>query len=161
MAHPRTGRILLTAALLTSIAVVPAAAATERPTAPHAAAAAVSGTPEVAYHHVADFYGSYIDAIYDGDSNNLSRTLRTFYLTPQLRKRLAAWESKNHADGVLRAQNVPTGWRVTAGNSGAGHTWSEVRLTWGSPSHPSYTYLAIQSDLATRKISDIKAGRNR
>jgi hypothetical protein len=163
MAHPRTGRILLAAALLTSMAAVPAAAA-QQSAAPRArtvsarsvSAVSVSGSPKAAYNHVADFYGSYIDAIYDGDSNNLSGALRTFYLTSQLQKRLAGWERKNHADGVLRAQDVPTGWRVAAGDSGAGHTWSQVRLTWGSPAHPSYTYLEIQSDLATRKISDIK-----
>jgi hypothetical protein len=46
---------------------------------------------------------------------------------------------------------------VTAGDSGAGHTWSTVRLTWGSAQHSTYTYLTVQSDLATKKISDIKA----
>lgn len=45
---------------------------------------------------------------------------------------------------------------MTPGDSGAGHTWSTVRLTWGSAAHPTYTYLTVQSDLATKKISDIK-----
>lgn len=159
MTHARTGRVLLAAALLTSLAAVPAAAAQH--TAPSTAvshAPAVSGSPQVAYDHVADFYGAYTDAVHDGDSGRLSGALRTFYLTPALRKRLAAWEHKNHADGVLRAQNVPTGWRVTARDNGAGHAWSDVRLTWGPPAHPTYTYLEVQSDLATRKISGIKAG---
>lgn len=90
-------------------------------------------------------------------SGHLGSQLRTFYLTKDLRTRLAKWESREHADGVLRAQDVPRAWKVTAGDSGAGHTWSTVRLTWGSAQHPTYTYLTVQSDLATKKISDIKA----
>ncbi|GAA1354941.1 hypothetical protein GCM10009612_18250 [Streptomyces beijiangensis] len=150
----------MTAALLTAVAVVPAAASTASSTRPPAPS--VSGSPEVAYNRVADFYGSYIDAGYGEGGvagGKLSTALRNFYLTPQLRKQLAAWESRNHADGVLRAQNVPSAWRVTPGNSGMGHTWSSVRLTWGSVKHPTYTYLDVQSDLSTKKISGIREAR--
>ncbi|MCZ0999144.1 hypothetical protein O1M63_15190 [Streptomyces mirabilis] len=104
-----------------------------------------------------ELYGAYIDAVTDEGSGHLGSQLRTFYLTKDLRTRLAKWESREHADGVLRAQDVPRAWKVTAGDSGAGHTWSTVRLTWGSAQHPTYTYLTVQSDLATKKISDIKA----
>jgi len=89
-------------------------------------------------------------------SGHLDTQLRTFYLTSGLRSRLATWEKHEHADGVLRAQDVPRAWKVTAGDSGMGHTWSTVRLTWGSAQHPTYSYLTVQSDLATQKISDIK-----
>ncbi|WP_329117566.1 hypothetical protein [Streptomyces sp. NBC_01465] len=166
MVHTRTaGRIAIAAALLTAVAVVPAAASTTSSassSAAHPPAPSKSGSPEVAYNRVADFYGSYIDAGYGEGGvagGKLSTALRNFYLTPQLRKHLAAWEARNHADGVLRAQNVPRAWKVTPVDSGMGHTWSTVRLTWGSPRHPSYTYLDVQSDLATKKISGIREAR--
>ncbi|MEV0091685.1 hypothetical protein [Streptomyces sp. NPDC050738] len=152
------GRIAVTAALLTAVAVVPAAASTTT-SSPRPPAPSVSGSPEVAYNRVADFYGTYIDAGYgEGGvaAGRLSDSLRKFYLTPKLRRHLAAWENRNHADGVLRAQNVPRAWKVTPGDSGMEHTWSTVRLTWGSPRHPAYTYLDVQSDLATKKISWIR-----
>lgn len=52
---------------------------------------------------------------------------------PDYLKKLAAWEDKNHADGVLRAQNVPVRWTVT-GNGTADHTEVGVTLTWGDRS---------------------------
>lgn len=149
------GRTLLAAALLTAVAAVPAAAAA----APQRVSAAAPAHDEVAAaeaRQVAHFYGSYLDAVAAEDGADLARSLRGFYLTPALRKELSGWESRNHADGVLRAQNIPAGFRVTAGDSGAGHTWSTVRLTWGSAADPTYTYLTVQSDLATGKISDIR-----
>ncbi|MEU4168492.1 hypothetical protein AB0F46_16660 [Streptomyces sp. NPDC026665] len=146
-----TGRAVVAAALLIAAgASVPAVASST------AAPPARSGSSGPAYDRVADFYGAYIDAVTDGDSGTLSTRLRSFYLTPALRTQLAGWEHRQHADGVLRAQDVPRAWKVTAGDSGAGHTWSTVRLTWGSAAHPTYTYLTVQSDLATKKISGIK-----
>ncbi|MFD8422628.1 hypothetical protein [Streptomyces sp. NPDC059466] len=115
-----------------------------------------AGANGPAYDRVADFYGAYVDAVTDQGSGRLGSQLRSFYLTSDLRTRLARWEGREHADGVLRAQDVPRAWKVTAGDSGAGHTWSTVRLTWGSVQHPTYTYLTVQSDLSTKKISDIK-----
>ncbi|WP_405917061.1 hypothetical protein [Streptomyces sp. NBC_00728] len=144
-------RALVAAALLiTAGASVPAVASSTAP------APSRSGSNGPAYDRVADFYGAYVDAVTDGGSGTLSTRLRSFYLTPALRTRLAGWEHRQHADGVLRAQDVPSAWKVTPGDSGAGHTWSTVRLTWGSAAHPTYTYLTVQSDLATKKISDIK-----
>ncbi|MEU9210206.1 hypothetical protein AB0D27_20165 [Streptomyces sp. NPDC048415] len=146
-----TSRALVAAALLiTAGASVPAVASSTSPPPVR------SGANGPAYDRVADFYGAYIDAVNDSGSGHLDTQLRTFYLTPGLRSRLATWESREHADGVLRAQDVPRAWKVTPGDSGMGHTWSTVRLTWGSAQHPTYTYLAVQSDLATKKISDIK-----
>ncbi|MER6123136.1 hypothetical protein ABT173_10735 [Streptomyces sp. NPDC001795] len=145
-------RIVVAGALLTAAdASVPAMASS--PTPPPAR----SGSNGPAYERVADFYGAYIDAVTDEGSGHLGRELRAFYLANNLRTRLAAWEAREHADGVLRAQDVPRAWKVTPEDSGMGHTWSTVRLTWGSARHPKYTYLEVQSDLATKKISDIRA----
>ncbi|MGW2086651.1 hypothetical protein [Streptomyces sp. NPDC001880] len=150
------GRTLLASALLTAVAAVPAIAAAPQAPRPPAAAASVRsdlGTP--AYQQVAHFYGAYIDAVSAEDGGRFAAALRTFYLTPQLRFELNAWEQRNHTDGVLRAQNTPLAFRVTPGDSGAGHTWSTVRLTWSGGEHPTYSYLTVRSDLGTGKISGI------
>ncbi|MGW2109711.1 hypothetical protein [Streptomyces sp. NPDC001948] len=149
------GRTLLASALLTAVAAVPAAAAA--PQAPAAATLVRSDLGSSAYQQVAHFYGAYIDAVSASteDDGRLATALRTFYLTPRLRSELNTWEQRNHADGVLRAQNTPLAFRVTAGDSAAGHTWSTVRLTWSGGKHPTYSYLTVRSDLRTGKISGI------
>ncbi|WP_326579638.1 hypothetical protein [Streptomyces sp. NBC_00481] len=69
---------------------------------------------------VADFYGAYIDAkdAPRGPDKALAKALRAHYLTPAFAKKLTAWEKKNKADGLLRAQNVPTRWTVSEGSKG-------------------------------------------
>jgi len=149
------GRALLAAALLTATAAVPAtaAAAPGARTAPAAAMRGTAGTP--AYQRVAHFYGAYIDAVSAQDGARLATSLRSSYLTDHLRTELAAWEKRNHADGVLRAQNTPLAFRVTPRDSSTGHTWSAVRLTWSEGKHPTYSYLTVRSDLTTGRLSAI------
>ncbi|MFI6059581.1 hypothetical protein [Streptomyces sp. NPDC051286] len=149
-----TGRTLLVTALLAAASVVPAAAAAPQAPAPATQLRSTHVTP--AHQQVAHFYGAYIDAVTAGGGGRLATALRSFYLTPGLRSQLRTWEARNHADGVLRAQNTPLALKVTAGDSGAGHTWSKVRLTWSGGKHPRYTYLTVQSDLQTGKISGIR-----
>ncbi|MDK0519593.1 hypothetical protein [Streptomyces sp. ML-6] len=167
------GRTLLAAALLTAVAAGPVVAAapgapqtSKTPQAQQAsktrqapqtqqAPAAHGNLGAPAYQQVAHFYGAYIDAVSAEGGGELTTVLRKFYLTPQLRSRLDAWERRNHADGVLRAQNVPLAFLVTPGDSATGHTWSTVRLTWSRGEHPTYSYLTVRSDLATGRISDI------
>ncbi|MDK9500292.1 hypothetical protein QEZ40_005923 [Streptomyces katrae] len=117
-----------------------------------AAPPSVSGSPEGAFTRIADFYGSYIDAVYDGDGATADR-LRAFYLSEPLRRELRQWEDANHADGVLRAQNVPLKWKVTSVDSGMGKTNAAVTLTWSSN---TTTTVHVQADLATRKITAIR-----
>ncbi|MFD7099442.1 hypothetical protein [Streptomyces xanthophaeus] len=121
--------------------------------APQAAAGApsVSGSPEGAFTRIADFYGAYIDAVYDGDGRTAEQ-LRAFYLSEPLRAELAQWEENNHADGVLRAQNVPLKWKVTSTGNGMGKAAATVTLTWGSDT----TQVFVQADLATRKIVSVR-----
>lgn len=124
-----------------------------RPRWPRRRYAATPATP--AFQQVAHFYAAYVDAVTAEGGGKLATALRTFYLTPHLRTQLKTWEKHNHADGVLRAQNTPLAFRVTSGDSGAGHTWSKVRLTWSNGKHPTYSYLTVRSDLQTGKISGI------
>ena len=161
MIHTRSARrtavrTLLASALLAAAVAVPAAAAAPRATAP--AAPVLDGTATQESRLVDHFYGAYTDAVAAEDGGRLATALRGFYLTPALRASLDDWEAANHADGVLFAQDVPADYRVTPGHSGAGHTWSTVRLTWGSAEDPTYTYVTVRSDLATGKISGIREG---
>ncbi|KUN68883.1 hypothetical protein AQJ46_20190 [Streptomyces canus] len=91
----------------------------------------VSGKPSDNITRIADFYGAYVDAVTDEGGGDLQDALRAHYLTQAFQKELNAWEDKEHADGVLRAQNVPLAWKVTD-NGTADHTEAVVTLTWSA-----------------------------
>lgn len=112
----------------------------------------VSGKSSDNLTRVADFYGSYIDAVTDEDSGNLGDALRAHYLTPAFQKELAAWEDREHADGVLRAQNVPLAWKVTDNGSTANRTEAVVTLTW---SRNTTTKLVVDMNRHSRQIFHI------
>ncbi|GAB1332380.1 hypothetical protein [Streptomyces sennicomposti] len=109
----------------------------------------VSGKPSDDITRIADFYGAYIDAVTDEDSGGLGGDLRSHYLTAGFQKELTAWEEKNHADGVLRAQNVPLAWKVTGNGSTTGRTEAVITLTW---SRSSTTELVVDMARDTRRI---------
>ncbi|MEU9309126.1 hypothetical protein [Streptomyces sp. NPDC048256] len=110
----------------------------------------VSGKPSDNITRIADFYGAYIDAVTDEGGGKLADELRKHYLTPAFQKELAAWEDKNHADGVLQAQNVPLAWKVTD-NGTANYTEAVTTLTWGSGT----TQLIVDMTRGTHKIFHI------
>ncbi|MBK3646079.1 MULTISPECIES: hypothetical protein [Streptomyces] len=114
----------------------------------------VSGKPSDNLTRVADFYGTYIDAVTDEDSGNLGQALRAHYLTPAFQKQLAAWEDREHADGVLRAQNVPLAWKVTDNGTAKNHTEAVVTLTW-SRNSTTKVYVDVTRD--THRIYRIGA----
>ncbi|MEV6191152.1 hypothetical protein AB0M19_02010 [Streptomyces sp. NPDC051920] len=103
-----------------------------------AASRSISGFNGDVVTQVADFYGAYIDAKDDpaGPDGALSKALRAHYLTPTFARQLAAWEKKNGADGVLRAQNVPARWTVSEGGNGLEVV---VTLTYGGGESPTTT----------------------
>ncbi|MFF9765160.1 hypothetical protein ACF1GT_00750 [Streptomyces sp. NPDC014636] len=111
----------------------------------------VSGKPSDNITRIADFYGAYIDAVTDEDSGGLGEALRSHYLTAGFQKELNAWEEKNHANGVLRAQNVPLAWKVTD-NGTADHTEAVITLTW---SRSSTTKLIVDMTRGSHKIFHI------
>ncbi|WP_030772442.1 MULTISPECIES: hypothetical protein [unclassified Streptomyces] len=152
----RTASLTLAATAVLTLALVTTASANgsegATPAQVAAPAPSVSGSPEGAFTRIADFYGSYIDAVYDGDGATADR-LRAFYLSAPLQAELRTWEETNHADGVLRAQNVPLRWKVTSTGSGTGRTDATVTLTWGGG---DTTKIFVQADLATRKIVSIR-----
>lgn len=92
----------------------------------------VSGKPSDNITRIADFYGAYSDAVLGEDRGHLAQALRSHYLTPTFQKELVAWEKREHADGVLRAQNVPLAWKVTDNGTTRTYTEAVVTLTWGN-----------------------------
>ncbi|GHF06240.1 hypothetical protein GCM10010359_04120 [Streptomyces morookaense] len=144
-------RIAIALAALLTLSAPATAFAADAPSPPVRA-----GSSDSAQDRVAAFYSAYIDARSGEPDTSLANALREHYLTKEFRVRLESWEHSHHVDGILRAQNTPRAWQVTYDNSGAGHTWTRVRLTWGDDQHPTYTYLSVQSDLSTKLISDIK-----
>ncbi|MFJ3639893.1 hypothetical protein ACIPRD_09090 [Streptomyces sp. NPDC090108] len=174
----RQRKTLLTAVALTAgltlAAVTPALAGTgadrtdrtARTAAPAAgrtgAVPGGQGDPRQVSQRVADFYGAYIDAVWDGEDPAAGtdlKALRAFYLSAGAQKKVAAWERKNHADGILFAQNVPVKWKVAYSDAGAGHATSRVTLTWGDGRNAQVSRIDVQSDLKTRKITDLKPVR--
>lgn len=162
--HVRNRRILLTlaaAGAALSLAVVTPAVATGGGTthARTASATAAQGDPRDVTQRVANFYGAYIDSVWDledptADAN--SEALRAFYLSSAAREEVAAYEAKEHADGILFAQNVPVKWTVSYTGSGAGHATSRVTLTWSDGACAEVTKIDVQSDLRTRKITELR-----
>ncbi|MDX6316068.1 MAG: hypothetical protein QOF44_5532, partial [Streptomyces sp.] len=153
-------RTLLAAAALVAAFTIPAAAQQAPPPGPQGqgpapASVVRSGNTTSPTDRVANFYGAYIDAVHDSGRSRLGGELRNHYLTGKLQQRLATWEQHNPADGVRRAQNVPTAWAVKYDKSDAGHLWSLVRLTWGNGAQRTFSYLSVQSDFAAKQISDI------
>jgi len=163
--HARTRTALFAsaaiAATLSLTAITPALAGTSAHTVAAASAPAPSqGDPRSTTNRVADFYGSYIDSVWDNEdpaAGANAKALRSFYLSAAARKKVAAFEAREHADGILFAQNVPVKWKVAYTGSGAGHATSLVTLTWGDGTNPEVTKIKVQSDLRTRKITDLAA----
>ncbi|MGW7522313.1 hypothetical protein [Streptomyces sp. NPDC054783] len=163
----RSRNTLITAVALTGglslAAVTPAlAGAGASRTTRAAAVSSAQGDPRNVTQHVADFYGAYIDAVRSTDDNSAgtaAKALRTFYLSAAEQRKVAAFEKKEHADGILFAQNVPVRWKVTYTGSGAGHATSRVTLTWGDGPHAEVSRIDVQSDLKTLKITDLKSVR--
>lgn len=160
----RNRKTLLTAVALTAgltlAAVTPALAGNAVSHAPRAAAvSSAQGDPRNVTQHVADFYGAYIDSVWateDPAAAANAKALRAFYLSAAAQKKVAAYERKDHADGILFAQNVPVKWKVTYTGSGAGHATSRVTLTWSDGSGAEVSKIDVQSDLKTLKITDLK-----
>ncbi|MER6028871.1 hypothetical protein [Streptomyces sp. NPDC001851] len=162
----RSRKTLLTAVALagglTLAAVAPALAGTGTSHTTRAAAVSSQGDPRNVTQHVADFYGAYIDAVWSTDdksAGDADKALRAFYLSAAAQKNVAAFEKKEHADGILFAQNVPVKWKVTSAGSGAGHATSRVTLTWSDGPHAEVTTIDVQSDVKTLKITGLKPVR--
>ncbi|MFI6492096.1 hypothetical protein [Streptomyces sp. NPDC050564] len=124
-------RAALAVGLAAALALPLALTASAEATTGAAAQRTISGKPSDNITRIADFYGAYIDAQSDPDhGGKLATELRKFYVQADYLREVTAWEDRNHADGILRAQNVPVKWTVTD-NGTADHTEAAITLTWG------------------------------
>ncbi|MFB7634166.1 hypothetical protein ACFC0M_24915 [Streptomyces sp. NPDC056149] len=115
------------------------------------------GSLDSAVDRVASFFGAYVDTVFNGTDPFLAKRLRAHYLTHDLQCRLAAWEETNPADGVLRAQRLPTKWDVRYRNSDAVRALTTVTLAWDVGPEAGSTQLVVESELRTKLIADISA----
>jgi hypothetical protein len=123
---------------------------------------AAQGDPRAVTQRVSDFYGAYIDTAWDGEDPAAVaslKALKDFYLSADARRKVAAYEAREHADGVLFAQNVPVRWRVAYTGAGAGQATCRVTLVWGDRRDAQVTGIDVRSDLKTRKITELKLVR--
>ncbi|MFE7764699.1 hypothetical protein [Streptomyces sp. NPDC057438] len=116
----------------------------------------ISGRTGNPVTRLADFYGAYVDAKGDteGPDTRSAKALRAHCLTPAFAERLAAWERKNHVDGVLRAENVPVQWKVN------GRYSREILVThsFGGGESPTVkTNLVAKLDPVHRDVTDMRA----
>ncbi|MEH0520643.1 hypothetical protein QBA38_16705 [Streptomyces stelliscabiei] len=135
-----------TQAVAQATAPVPASAqASAKASAP---VRSITGFNGDAVTEVADFYGAYIDAkdAPRGPDKALAKALRAHYLTPAFARKLTAWEKKHKVDGLLRAKNVPTRWKVSEGRKGLEVV---VTLTFGGAgeSPTTKTRFVVERDL--------------
>ncbi|MGI5357014.1 hypothetical protein ACQI4E_17130 [Streptomyces sp. CA-252508] len=168
-ARRRPGRRAAVAAgLVLAVGLGVSAQATAQATAPapaktsakaSAALRSVTGFNGDVVTQVADFYGAYIDARNDSAAPDaaLAGALRAHYLAPAFAERLTAWEKKNKADGVLRAQNVPNEWTVSEGATGLE---TVVTLTYGGGESPTTTTRFVVKQEATGDITDIRTANS-
>ncbi|MEU2062662.1 hypothetical protein [Streptomyces sp. NPDC013455] len=141
----RTRRAALTAALALALGLGATAQATA------GGPRTIGGKPTDPITRIADFYGAYIDAQHAPDGGRLATELRKHYIDASYLKKLKAWEDSHHADGVLRAQNVPVAWRVTD-NGTADYTEAGITLTWGDG---KTTKLVVDMTRGSKKIFHI------
>lgn len=137
-------------ALSLSLVGLPAAAPAPAAEPPRAAQSQRSLTP--AEQQVDSFFSQYRGDILRGDLQG-ARAVRQRYLTAHLNAVLDAWARAHDADPVFRAQNVPTGWSLAQGDSGAGHTRVNLTERWGDGSTTEVVY---ELRLATLVIDDLQ-----
>ncbi|MEU5196860.1 hypothetical protein AB0G86_22850 [Streptomyces scabiei] len=144
------------AAAQTASSSTPTPASATAPAKPAATPRSITGFNGDGMTRVADFFGAYVDAKDDspGPDTALAMALRAHYLTPAFAKRLKAWEKKNNADGVLRAQNVPVEWTVSESANGRHIV---VTLTFGGGESPTKTTRFDVKQSLLGDISDIRA----
>ncbi len=154
-------------ALAAPLAATPASAApTTTPTTPTASAAtpaavapagpvtsAVRGETRTPAAEVDHFFTAYRKAVL-GSGPHTPEQVRRAHLTAELDAHLTEWAEQNHADPVMRAQNVPKSWKVRLHAQTA--TTATVVLTqvWGAGRDTEVWYTVRRSDLRITNLTD-------
>ncbi|GHH44251.1 hypothetical protein [Streptomyces candidus] len=136
--------VLATAAPLTAAPAL----ATSAPSAPGA-----QGTAATPATEVNRFLTAYRHAVL-GVGTRTPGAIRKAYLTKELDARLSEWAVRNHADPVLRAQNVPKDWKVRNHSTTAGTSKVVVTQIWGGAPDTRVWYTVRRSDLKIVNLTD-------
>ncbi|PYC66775.1 hypothetical protein C7C46_30910 [Streptomyces tateyamensis] len=99
------------------------------------------------------FFGQYRDAVLGQNPNQDPTDVREEFMTSELNTELDQWAADHDADPVFRAQNVPSGWSVAYGGSGAGHSTVILTEYWAGGGHTDVWY---QVRLDTLRIDGLE-----
>ncbi|KDN82633.1 hypothetical protein [Kitasatospora cheerisanensis] len=154
MTRLRTAAAAVLALSLAGLLAPAPAVAVERPRQHPRSAPDQRLTP--AERQVNAFFAQYREDVLNGDLDG-ARQVREQYLTADLNARLDQWAAENDADPVFRAQNVPTGWSVTQGDSGAGHTTVLLTEQWDDGSTVPVDYRLRLPDLTIDDLENAPA----
>ncbi|AUG76636.1 hypothetical protein CFP65_1759 [Kitasatospora sp. MMS16-BH015] len=100
------------------------------------------------------FFSQYRDAVLGQNPNQDPLEVREEFMTPELNTRLDRWAEARDADPVFRAQNVPVGWSVAYGGSGAGHTTVILTEDWSGGGHTDVWYQVRLDNLRIDGLED-------
>ncbi|MFJ4879542.1 hypothetical protein ACIP93_30680 [Streptomyces sp. NPDC088745] len=132
----------------TASAATPAAVTPAGPASP-----AVRGEARTPAAQVDHFFTAYRKAVL-GSGPHTPEQVRRAHLTAELDAHLTEWAEQNHADPVMRAQNVPRGWKARLHAQTA--TTATVVLTqiWGAVPDTEVWYTVRRSDLKITNLTD-------
>jgi hypothetical protein len=100
------------------------------------------------------FFSQYRDAVLGRNPNQDPLEAREEFMTPELNAELDQWAADHDADPVFRAQNVPVGWSVAYGGSGAGHTTVILTEDWAGGGHTDVWYQVRLDNLRIDGLED-------
>ncbi|MEU8892372.1 hypothetical protein [Streptomyces sp. NPDC048442] len=156
-------KLLVRAALVAALApVAPLAAAPASATPASTVAATPSSTavrgetraPAIEVNH---FFKSYRKSVL-GTGSRTPEEVRRAHLTAELDARLTEWAAQNHADPVMRAQNVPKDWKVRNHSMTATTATVIVTEIWGGSPDTEVWYTVRRSDLKITDLTDPPMG---
>ncbi|WP_433544054.1 hypothetical protein ACQPZG_02315 (plasmid) [Streptomyces sp. CA-294286] len=146
-------RILSCAAVATLLATAAPVAAALALTTPAPSALGAQGEAVTPATEVNRFFKAYRHAVL-GVGTRTPEAVRTAHLTKELDARLTEWAAQNHADPVLRAQNVPKDWKVRAHSTTAGTSTVVVTQIWAGAPDTQVRYTVRRSDLKIINLTD-------
>ncbi|CAM5449733.1 hypothetical protein GCM10010329_34480 [Streptomyces spiroverticillatus] len=145
--------LLAQAALISALALAAPLATTPASATASDPAPAVQGETRTPATEVNHFFKAYRKAA-QGSGPQAPEQVRKAHLTAELDARLTAWAEENHADPVMRAQNIPKDWKVR--NHGQTATTATVIVTeiWGASPDTEVWYTVRRSDLKITDLTD-------
>ncbi|MFI0975523.1 hypothetical protein ACH4SP_00685 [Streptomyces sp. NPDC021093] len=142
--------LVATLTLAAPLAAGPASAAPSPGVAASADGRCETRTPALEVNH---FFKTYRKAV-QGTGPRTPEEVRKAHLTAELDAQLTEWAEQNHADPVLRAQNVPKDWKVRNHSTTATTATVIVTQIWGGSPDTEVWYTVRRSDLKIINLTD-------